>query len=595
MSKKPNKNNPSKPAPPRTETAVATGADLLDRFEDVLKNNSSRIFIGFFILTALLVVGLFDTKISLANDDALYVEGAMGYAKKFFGYSFKANAPLYTMLLGILIKLFGPSLILLKVVSGIFFLVSIYFIYKTFKDRIPYTILFGALIITGTNAMFLTYAGYTYTECFFAMIQVIFLFIVLKLSDKAEDEDSKKVWVYWLYFGLAIIVMYMSRNVAIGAFAAIFAFFLVRMQWKNLLFAVLATVAGIVIWEIIKRSIWGVDANQFDNQYKTMMRKYLFNPNDPNNTAETPMGFVRRFWYNTEIYFGERFWELVGWIKENTKIPPMENAKLNFVTLFTIALMLIGFVFAWIKKNKAVLLATLYFASLCGVTFLSLHTEWAQARLVMIYFPYIFIAIFYGLWCLFKTKQLKGVQILFFVGVLAFMIPNLVLTLGKLPGNIRVLSKNIGGDEFYGYTPDLKNFFKASRWCARNLPEGSYVASRRAPMSFMYGDFKEFYPVYSIPSEDPDELLEQFRKNKVTHVLLAELRVDPKRYIPGRFISTLHRFVYKISEKYPTVFELVHEEGNVEQAQVYKIHYERAVVPVPSAPVPQVQPASGGK
>ncbi len=535
-----------------------------------LELKADRIFWIIFGLSALLVFGLFEMKIGLANDDALYIEGGVKYARNFFGYFFTANAPLYPMLLGLFIAVFGSNLLVLKLLSTVFFFVSLYWVYKAFRGRIPYTVLFGSLFITGTNAMFVMHASLTYTECFYAGIQALFLWVFLNLSDKVDSGNVKDHWKIWLAYGVAVLVMYMSRNVAVAVFFAVAAFFLIRKQWINAALSIAVPAVFVLLWEFAKRQIWGDEVNQFGSQSKIMMRKELFNPADPNNTQATFYDFVVRFWENTEIYFSARFWELLGFRKENSKPD-------TALTLFTLLLMLPGLVYSVIRKNKAVLISVLYFGALCGVTFVALHTNWGQARLVMIYFPFIFFTIFYGFYELFQSKPLKGFSFFYPVILLIFLLPNLVNALKRVPENLPILSKNISGDEFYGYTPDWVNFFRASRYCVRELPEGSYVASRRAPMSFIYGDFKEFYPVYSVPSNDADTLMAKFKENGVTHVLLSELRVNPKRYIPDRYINTLHRYVAIIALKYPQAFRLIHTEGTQEKSEVYEIRYEYAV------------------
>lgn len=571
--------------------ASAPAIDLFDRVEGFFNRNSNTVFWSIFTLSLLLVFGLFEMKIGLANDDALYIEGGVKYARDFFGYFFTANAPLYPMLLGLVISIAGSNLVILKLLSTFFFLLSIFLVYRGFKGRIPYSVLFPALFVTSTNALFLINASLTYTECFFATIQAFFLWIFLRIADEADKGGSfSQTWKLWILFGLSVFLMFTSRNVSIGILAVIPLFFLLKRQWKYLLIAVSISVSFVILWMVLKKIIWPDYDSQFGNQLKIMMRKNLFNPQDPNNGPETPLGFVKRFLQNTEIYFFARFWELLGYKKDNSAIELVKmDYKLLFGTIFTILLMIPGAVFAYIRKNNAVLLSFLYFMILSSVTFISLHTSWAQSRLVMIYFPFIFMAIFYGFWELFKTKRFGGLKFVYFLMLAFFLFPNLYNSLKRVPDNIPVLSKNISGDEFYGYTNDWKNFFKASRWCARELPEGSYVASRRAPMSFIYGDFKDFYPVYSIPSENPDTLLNTLKRENVTHVLLAELRVNPKRYIPNRYINTLHRYVSIIAMKYPTVFQLVHKEGTQEVAEVYKINYELAV---PQATLPIIPETS---
>ena len=68
--------------------------------------------------------------------------------------------------------------------------------------------------------------------------------------------------------------------------------------------------------------------------------------------------------------------------------------------------------------------------------------------------------------------------------------------------NLPIVKKNLSGNIYYGYTPDWQNFLKCSEWCADNLPSNTLVASRKAPMSFVYGKGKKFVPIYSVITKD---------------------------------------------------------------------------------------------
>ncbi|MGZ5136035.1 MAG: hypothetical protein ACXWCG_12835, partial [Flavitalea sp.] len=98
-------------------------------------------------------------------------------------------------------------------------------------------------------------------------------------------------------------------------------------------------------------------------------------------------------------------------------------------------------------------------------------------------------------------------------------------------------------------------------------------------MSFVYGKGKKFFPVYSVVTKDtltnqshPDSALAYFRKNKVTHVMLGTLRLNPNDPSAG-FINTVHNIVAPIAQKYPEKLRLVHTEGQFEEAYVYEIIY----------------------
>jgi len=147
--------------------------------------------------------------------------------------------------------------------------------------------------------------------------------------------------------------------------------------------------------------------------------------------------------------------------------------------------------------------------------------------------------------------------------------------------NIPIVQKNLKGDTYYGYTPDWINFLKCSEWCADSLGKESLVASRKAPMSFVYGKGKKFFSVYSVIKKDSiteqshsDSALAYFRVNKVTHVMLPTLRLNPNDASAG-FINTIHNILAPIAQKYPQKLKLIHTEGSFEECAVYEFQYDK--------------------
>jgi predicted lipoprotein with Yx(FWY)xxD motif len=170
---------------------------------------------------------------------------------------------------------------------------------------------------------------------------------------------------------------------------------------------------------------------------------------------------------------------------------------------------------------------------------------------------------------------LEGLTVIVLAVTLSFSFS----TIKRSSKNLPIVSKNLKGEKYYGYTPDWINFLKCSEWCADNLPPSALVASRKAPMSFIYGKGKKFFPIYSVIKRDtatnqsnPDSALVFFKANKVTHVMLGQLRTDPNNPAAG-FINTMHNILVPIAQKYPEKLVLVHTEGAFEETQVYEIKY----------------------
>ena len=95
---------------------------LLERLENYLSKNNLYVILGIMASALIFSLLMFDVKISIGHDDALYIQSAYEWSNNFTGYFYNATAPLYIMFLIIPIKIWGLNLILLKSFSILFFL-----------------------------------------------------------------------------------------------------------------------------------------------------------------------------------------------------------------------------------------------------------------------------------------------------------------------------------------------------------------------------------------------------------------------------------------------------------------------------------------
>jgi hypothetical protein len=230
------------------------------------------------------------------------------------------------------------------------------------------------------------------------------------------------------------------------------------------------------------------------------------------------------------------------------------------------------------NKNKqyTLLFSTLFFSVLLGTTFVALQTSWGQTRFIMVYLPLILMSVFYIIYS-FVYKNI-GLQFLYIAFFFILLFSSIRLTFSSIADRFPVFVENMNGDPTYGYTPDWQNYIRMSQWSAINYPnETKHIAVRKAPMSFIFSEGKEFYPVYYAPKESTantaDSLINVLRKDSVQYFMPAELRLDPNRYIENQFIGTVHRYMGFIQNKYPNAFIFIHQEGDVERVQLYKINW----------------------
>jgi hypothetical protein len=558
---KSNKSIPKNPPSANPKKSIEKGS-LFGYLEQWFSKNKYYILGSIGIISLIFAFFLFNLKISEANDDALYTEAAYNFSKNFFGF-YTGYAPLYPMVLSILVKIFGVNLVILKLTGPLFMLLSFYFLFKAFEGRIPYLILFFVILLSGINSYFLYYTSMTYTEQFFLMLQAIFLYIFFKTYDKI---DITRGWIQqvklWLPVALLLFILTMARNLAIGILVPLFVFLIFQKKFIHVIYFIGAFLVFRIPFELFRRLMWG-NQNQFAGQVSSLIRQK--DPYDLSKGHEDFSGFIDRFEGNYGLYICKRFYQILGFLSEDDK---MVRPGLGFIFF---ALFLFAAIYFIKKRDKQLIFLLIYTTAMASFTFIALQTRWDQYRLILVFVPLILILLFTPFYEIIKHKG-SFFQLLYIAIVILFVSSSLITSLNKSIKNYPVLKKNLGGDLLYGYTDDWVNYFKMSQWCGDSLPSSSFVACRKAPMSFVYSKGKEFFPVYTVFSSDPDSILNTFKQNKVTHVLVASLRRNPK-VIDGYVINTLQRLLQPVAQKYPDKITFVKQIGESEPAYLYKINY----------------------
>ncbi len=564
MSKQKAKNIPKskQPQPVVRKTTRPPGIPILQQLENWFAAHQRIILPVSLVVSFIFSLLLFDVKISYSNDDSLYIEGAFNFSQDIH-HAFTENAPLYPLLLSIPVKIWGINVILLKSISIIFTLLHILFLYLAFRNRIPFVILIPALFIVATNSYFQYFASMTFTESLFMFLQALFIYYFFRVYDHVKDKTSlKDTWKQWLLLGFFIFVLSFCKNIALGALIAVALFFVLEKKFLHALYSIIGFVLVRIPFEFVRKLLWGGGGSQFSSQLDILSRK---DPYDISKGQEDFSGFVTRYFANFNLYISKRTYQILGFLSpDDVKI----RAGLNFLFLVFIAIAAF-----WILKNRHKLLkfVWIYFFIMMSIMFVALQTRWDQPRMIMVYLPLILIVVFYGIFALvIKKGSFMNFLYIAFVGIV--FLSGFFSTMGLSVKNYPIVKKNLAGDKYYGYTADWTNFLKMSEYCADSLPPTSYVASRKAPMSFVYGHGKQFYGIYNVFSTDPDTVMNTFKKNNVTHFILASLRRNPKTN-DGYIINTIHRLVQPVIQKYPNQFTLIKQIGETEPAYLYRINY----------------------
>ena len=541
---------------------------LLQKIEEFLDNRHHIIALVITGLSLILAVMMFDAKISMGLDDSTYIEQGFKYSTDFWNHYFTAQAPFYAMFLALPIKLFGINLVLIKMINVIFFVASVYIFYRGFRFRIGWLILFSALVIYATNTEALRMASLTYTEALYLFIQSIFLYVGIRVIERLDNKKSivenlKSNWLILLVLSVIFYFLFLTRTVGIATFAIFIVFYIFKKQYK--LGLVVGTVMGLVYVALgaLKGMIWE-STNQFSTQAKILSQKDAY---DASQGYEDFSGFIERVLDNTNQFFSSRFFEILG-LRE---YPSEWNWGLAFFILIPLIWSLIR---AFKKNNYAIAFAVLYVGAICAFSFLGMQKSWGQARYIMILLAPIFLGVFWLLTEWFSKENSSGYQFFALIIMLFFVLVNFGNSFKIAQNNIPIARANlIKGDMYKGFTPDWVNFLKLSKWCGDSLSDNELVASRKAPMSFIYSNGKEFHPIWSTtPNPDPDSTLASWKKNGITHVILGNLRVNAKTSQAG-IINTVHRILQPIQNKYPEKLVMVRKEGEYEESVLIKIDY----------------------
>lgn len=556
----------------KTTTQKTTASNLsktktmFDKFDVWCEKNNTKLLFGFLSLSLFFSILLFNARISEAHDDALYLEGGWRYVNEFPTYFYTQNAPLYVMFLGLLTKLFGFKLLLFKLFNVVFTFFSVFFFYKAFYKRIPFIVFIPVMIFVSCNHLIQYYASMTFTEAFYLFLQALFFYSFFKLYDALQSEpNGMKHLKLWAMVGLFTFLMATCKSVAIVAVPVLILFFALEKQWKNVGLALGAYLVFKIPYELIVRAVWG-SQNQFSGQGKILMQK---DPYDISKGTEDAAGFIERFFTNCNLYLSKRFFQLLGLRDEN-------SVEIFSMLAFIVVVVLLVALFQVFKqKNKPLVFFGLFAAAELLLSFVILQARWDQPRIVLICMP-IMLMLIYLLF--YNSVKKSGMGQNIYIALVGLICVSVFMSSFKRgSGNFSIVKKNLSGNIYFGYTPDWQNFLKCSEWCADSLPKNTLVASRKAPMSFVYGKGKKFFPIYSVIKKDSltqqsnaDSALAFFNEKGVTHIMVGSLRINPNQNT-GQVINTVHNIIQPIMQKYPNKLKLIHTEGTSEETYLFEI------------------------
>jgi len=501
--------------------------NIQEAINNFLDRHERLIFIIAMILSVLMSILMFDPKVSYSGDDSDYIVDAKGFWEN-FTYPGLRGA-LYPMFLAPFIGIFGMNLILLKALSAIFIVSSVWLLYRSFRSLVPPLVLAPTLILFSINSFVFFFASQTFSEPFYLLVQGLFFLCFSRyfLQERATPLQLKKDWRKYLIIGVLALAMTLTRSIGYGIVIGMALYFILRLQWKDLLLSLAAIAMIFFLYQTVLSLLYGTGMSATGGAYSIdfLLSK---NPYDPNNGAETFAGLIDRIKNNADIYLSNYLCQYFGVIKERIS---NEFSISTFRTIIICALYFASLIIAFIKRNKALLFTGLYIGVMFFATFVVLQPTWGEDRKMMIYYSHTLLFLFGGLYLLFQLKELKKAFFIYPVILIIILIGTSINTKAKVGRNLPILQQNMLGNDLYGYTPDWENFVRMCRWANDKLEKDAVIVSRKPSISYIYTG-RTFRGIYNVPSVNIADLVSEYDKTDKTDTLYFAIRTLTQ-FVPG--------------------------------------------------------------
>ena len=536
---------------------------------DTFFNKRWKVILGICgFLTLVFGLFLFDAKMSVGGDDSAYIVRAMNFLSEGKFPSFQGA--LYPLFLSIFVGVFGVKIMFLKWISFLFTFAWIYMFYKTFKDRLPASVLGFTLLICAINSYVLYFASQTYNEAFFLFVEICFVYYFLQRFDAVTNnlDNEKSSYKSWTLVGLLIFLVTITKNIGLAILIGTAFFLLWNKRWYSALYYVGSYILFSGVYNVLKRFLFSKTAAQISGQGSMLLYK---DPYNKSKGKEELAGFVDRFIQNSHLYISKHYAKMLGFrdVKAIT--------TLEWLTYLVVILFVVFMAIAIKKKNKMLFFLGIFNVSVLGITFIVLQTRWDQDRLIMLLFPFLTAFFFYGIYELFKSVQLKKFQAVavLFMSFTFFTVAS--MTWEKSKKNITVFKRNLAGDKYYGYSSDWQHYLQMCEWAGKNLPESNKVMVRKPSMAAIFGEINIFHGLYRLPltkEKNPqlnaDTLVKYMQDHKITHVIMARLRKN-SNINNGLTINTVQRALTLYVSKKPTGLKVIHQIGTSESAYLFEL------------------------
>ncbi len=439
----------------------------------------------------------FDEKLDLNGDNAYYYvlgkalsqgEGYVNIASINKGPN-NHFPPGYPFIISLFMH-FSDNTTFLKILNGVFLLISIILLYEFFKRISGHIKLaFVTVFFLTLNAHLLQYGTMMMSEISF----ILFSYICLMLVHKSEFKDDfyKNPSFYLILFSLA--ASYYIRSTGLALFGGIFLYFLLRKKWK----VALSLAAGFVIFALP----WIIRGQKLGGS-SYLEPLVMVNPYRPELGNADFGGYITRFISNVARYITREI--------PNSSFPFIQVNYINNISVMEwilgIAILVLSF-YGFYKLWRKGLLFVCYLLATFGILLLWPEV-WRGVRFVLPVMPLILFSILTGIYYLVE-QFLSSIKIKF--NILLLVIFGLAFT-----EPIKSLHQKARSP----YPLSWQNYFKIANYFKEENIRDVVVICRK-PMLFYLKSGT--YTAPYLYSKDVEEMINDMKEKKADYVVLDNL------------------------------------------------------------------------
>ncbi len=481
----------------KTEPILLKG-DKRDHVKDTFYEN----FIYMIIITILFlgVYGfIFDKKLDLNGDNAYYyvLGKALSQGEGYVNIASINKAPNnhyppgYPFILSMFMHL-SDTPIFLKLINGIFLLISLYLFYYLFKffsrsSKIAFVTVFFLLL----NSHLLLYGTMIMSEVSFILLSFLCIYLVHKAD--LENNLFRKPHLYLIL--ITLVGSYYIRSTGLALFAGLMLYFLINRYWEAAVFIAIGFITLAIPWIIRGQKLGG------SSYIKPLV---MINPYRAELGNADMADYFNRIITNVSRYITREI--------PNSSLPFI---KVNYLSDISPIEWLIGLpvlaliVYGLYKLGRRGLIIISYVVTTFGILLLWPEV-WTGVRFVLPVVPLLFFALIMGVYngmnyvlARLKSKLSFNMLILLVFGI-AFIAPI---------QSIHMKSK-------IDYPKAWKNYFSVAGWFKRNNIKDAVVICRK-PMLFHVnsGTYTSTFKY----SNDEKEVMDDLNRKQTDYVILDNL------------------------------------------------------------------------